>query len=159
MISFGLGEQDRMLHLVRLPPAVEQGRDAAGLEDRHVADDPRRAVAHRDADAVALADPARDQAVREPVRDAVEIGEGQPLVARDDRFVGRVQRAEGAEECRQGSAASSSTIARPRSSRPMTSRPPGPVTRASSSSNRRSSSLGISVSRSFAFARTRLMRR
>ena len=31
------------------------------LSDRHVADDPGRAVAHRDGDAVALGDAARDQ--------------------------------------------------------------------------------------------------
>ena len=48
------------------PPAVQQGRDPARLQDSHVADDPRRAVAHRDADPVALCDAPRDEAVRDP---------------------------------------------------------------------------------------------
>ena len=35
-----LDHVERMLHLVGLPPSVEQCRHAAGLGDRHVADDP-----------------------------------------------------------------------------------------------------------------------
>ena len=89
-----------MLHLMRFPPAVEQGRDRAGLEDRHVGDDPRRAVAHRDADAVALGDPARGEPVGDAFGNAVELGEGQPFIARDDRFGLGVQCAEGAQQFR-----------------------------------------------------------
>ena len=64
---------------------------APALSDRHVGDDPGRAVAHRDADAVALADPARGQPVGDAFGNAVELGEGQPLVARDHGFGLRVQ--------------------------------------------------------------------
>jgi hypothetical protein len=69
-----------------LPPAVEQGGDGAGLQRRHVADDPARAVAHGDADPVALGDAARGQRPGQLFRPAVEVGEGQPLVARDQRL-------------------------------------------------------------------------
>src|SRR4051794_890225 len=50
-------------------------------------------------------------------------------------------------------------IAQPRSSLSTSSAPPGPVTRASTSSKRRSRSLCIWKRRSFAFGRVRLMRR
>ena len=43
-----IGQGQRMLHLMRFPPAVEQGRDRAGFDDPHVGDDPRRAIAHRE---------------------------------------------------------------------------------------------------------------
>ena len=38
--QLGIGERERMLHFVRFPPAVDEGRDRPGLEDGHVADDP-----------------------------------------------------------------------------------------------------------------------
>ena len=56
---------ERVPHLLGLPPAVDQGRDRARLDRRHVGHDPGRAVAHRDRDAVALGDfqlPARIRA-------------------------------------------------------------------------------------------------
>ncbi len=100
----GLGKLERMLQLVGLPPAVEQCRDRPGLQRRHIADDPGRAVAHGDGHPVALGDPARDHAVREPVANLVELGEGQPLVAGDDRLHIGVERAESLEkqgQCRR----------------------------------------------------------
>ena len=84
----------------RFPPAVEQCRDRARLQDRHVGDDPRRAVAHRDADSVALGDPARGEPMSDAFGNAVELGEGQPFVARDHGFDFAVQRAECAEQVR-----------------------------------------------------------
>ena len=59
--QLGLGQRSSAVaHLVGLPPAVDQGGDPARLQHRHVGDDPGRAVAHRDGDAVALGDvPAR----------------------------------------------------------------------------------------------------
>ena len=90
MISAGSVSSQRMLQLVALPPAVEQGRDRARLDDRHVGDDPARAVAHGDADAVALGDPAtRPRPCASSSDNPVEVGEGQPLVARDQRFARR----------------------------------------------------------------------
>ena len=82
--QLGLGQIQRVAHLVGLPPAVDQGRDAAGLQHRHVSDDPGRAVAHGDGDAVALGDvPASGQHPRQLRRLLVELGEGQPLLAGD----------------------------------------------------------------------------
>ena len=94
-------EPDRMLHLMRFPPAVEQGRDAAELDDRHVGQHPGRAIAHGDADAVALAYASGDKPMREPVGNCVQLGKGEALVARDQRLIGRIQRTEGLEELRK----------------------------------------------------------
>ena len=92
-----------MPHLVRLPPAVDQGGDAARLQHRHVSDDPGRAVAHGDGDAVALGDvPAAGQNPRQPGRLLVQLGEGQPLFAGDDGLDLAVQQAEGVEQAGQG---------------------------------------------------------
>ena len=91
----------------------------------HVSDDPARAVAHGDADPVALADPARRQAQGDRVRPAIEVGEGQPLVAGDDRFAGpgRARKMPAADS---GTVAGKlATIARPWASCSMTSRPAG----------------------------------
>ena len=98
----GLGQAERMVELGGAPPAIEQGDDRAGLERGHVGDDPARAVAHRDADAVALGDAARDEQRGEPVRPGEEIGEAQPLVGRDDRLDGAVEGTESVEKGRQG---------------------------------------------------------
>ena len=66
--SLGSVSSQRVVELVRLPPAVDQGGDAARLQHRHIGEDPARAVAHGDGDAVALGDAeAADQGRREPV--------------------------------------------------------------------------------------------
>ncbi len=71
--QLGLGEAERVAHLVGLPPAVDQGRDPARLQHRHVGDDPGRAVAHRDGDSVALGDvPAAGQQPRQLRRPRVQ---------------------------------------------------------------------------------------
>ena len=97
-----VGQRDRMLGLLAFPPAVEQGCHAPGLEDRHIADDPRRAVAHHHSDAVAFGDPPRGEPVRQPLGNAVEVGEAQPFVAGDHRLRGAIERAEGTEKRWQG---------------------------------------------------------
>ena len=90
-----------MFHLGGFPPAVEQRRDPARLGDRHVRDDPCRAVAHRNGDAVALGNAARGEPLRQAVGDSVEIGERQPFVAGDEGLVRSVQCAEGFEKPRK----------------------------------------------------------
>jgi hypothetical protein len=67
--QFGLGEAEAVAHLLGLPPAVDQGGDAARLQHRHIGGDPGRAVAHRDRDPVALGDvPAAGEDAGEPGR-------------------------------------------------------------------------------------------
>ena len=81
-----LGQLERVAHLLGLPPAVDEGRDRAGLERRHVDHDPGRAIAHRDRHPVALLyAPAAHQDMGEAARLGVQLREGQPLVAGDDR--------------------------------------------------------------------------
>ena len=88
--------------------------------------------------------PASARASRSTMR--VELGEGQPLVAGDDRLDAGVERAEGVEQHRQGRREIGDD--RPALARPRRCwiRPPGPVTWASTASNFRSSSLGIPLS-------------
>src|SRR5690242_17816576 len=81
------GEEDRMLHFLAFPPAVEQCSDAPGLQGRHVGDDPGRAVAHRNCDTVALSDASTNETMRELVGNSIEVGEVQPLVTCNDSFV------------------------------------------------------------------------
>ena len=64
-------------------------------------DDPGRAVAHRDADAVALLDAGAGQRLGELLGVAMKIGEFQPLLARDQRLDLAVEGAEDVEEERQ----------------------------------------------------------
>src|SRR6185312_16256174 len=81
---------------------VQQSGDCACLQDRHVADHPRRAIAHHDSDALSLRDSPRREAMGEPFGNAVEISERQPLVSGDQRLGRGIQRAEAAEEGGQG---------------------------------------------------------
>ena len=97
-----LGQLQRMLQLFRLPPAVEQGRDRARLEHRHVGDDPGRAVAHGDADPVALADAARDQPGASAVRQSRRARRRSAARRRRRPPRRAVERAKGLEEQRQG---------------------------------------------------------
>ena len=139
-----LGQGQAVAHLVGLPPAVDQGRDPARLQDRHVGDDPGRAVAHRDRDPVALADP--EAAGQRP---------GQPVGGRRSarrRSAARRRRSTASVAPWSAQKASNMpgrvggrlvTIARPCSSRPIWIRPPAPITSASIASYLRSSSLGI----------------
>ena len=114
------------------PPAVEQGRDPARLQDRHVADDPGRAVAHGDADAVALARcRAPTSAVRERVR---KCGRDRRRSAARRRRPPPRSSAFSAQKVRKKLGQRGREVGDDRppcSSWPMTSRPPGPVTSAS----------------------------
>ncbi len=75
---------------------------AARLQRRHIGDDPGRAVAHRNGDAIALPDAeAADERLGGAGRCVVELGESQPLVGGDHGFARAVQRAEEIEHPRQ----------------------------------------------------------
>ena len=87
--QLGLGQLQRMLKFVRLPPAIEQRRDRAGLHRCHVGQDPRRAVAHRNADPVSLADPSRNQPSRQLIGQHVKFAEGQRRFVAQRRQQGR----------------------------------------------------------------------
>jgi hypothetical protein len=73
---------DRGLQLLRLPPAVEQGRDAACDQNAHVEHDPRRRVARRDPDPVAFRHPEpAGQRPRDSLRLREHLAVRQPRVA------------------------------------------------------------------------------
>src|SRR5690349_15403626 len=90
-----------MLHLQFFPPAVEQRRYPAGLDDAHVTDDPRWAVSHGDCDAVAFGNAPCNESVRHALGNAVELAELQPLLPRDNRLDIGVQSRKGPEQPRQ----------------------------------------------------------
>jgi hypothetical protein len=135
--------------LVGLPPSVDQGRDCARLQRGHVADDPARAIAHRDRHPVALNDAARDQRLGETRGVYVEIGEGQPLVARDHGFDLPVELAEDVEQHRQGRRQVGDDCASLAVLADLNLAIAGAVTAASTASNFLSSSLGMRPSAPF----------
>ena len=93
-----------------------------------------------------------------PFGNAVEVGEVQPLVARDDRFVLGVQCAKGAEKL--GSVAGKLVDDRAALLVFADDQPPaGADNLGQHLVERRSSSVGIACPLSFAFAAARLMRR
>ena len=134
--QLGLGQSRRVAHLVGLPPAVDQGRDPARLQHRHVGDDPGRAVAHRDRDPVALGDvPARRPApapAASPARSARRRSAARsPAITAS---IGAVERAEGVEQAGQGRRQVGDDRPPLRRPRPIWMRPPAPVTSASTAS-------------------------
>ena len=97
-----LGQGQAVPELVHLPPAIDQDGDPAGLEHRHVGDDPGRRVAHRDRHPVALGDSEiGDKRPGRAVGGRVELAEGQPLAVRDHRDRRGMERAKGVEHGRQ----------------------------------------------------------
>ena len=99
----------RGLQFLGLPPAVQQGRDAARHRDAHVEHDPRRRVAGRDADAVAGPHAISvDQRMRDARRGVMDLPVRQPLLPRDQegqvavlgtemREIGRQRRGRGGD--------------------------------------------------------------
>jgi hypothetical protein len=73
----------------------------ARAQHSHVRHDPRRAVAHRNADAVAGPDAVRaDQRPRGRIGAGVEVGKGQAFLARDDRHDRAVELTEQVQKTR-----------------------------------------------------------
>ena len=141
-----------MAQLVRLPPAVDQGRDPAGLQHRHVG---RRS---RPGSCASRSPPGRPW--RCPSRRPAPGPAGSHARSARRRSAARRRRPprrsrRAARRRRRtapaGSAAGWRRSRGPASSWPIWIRPPGPVTSASTASNLRSSSLGIPLSSPFRF--------
>ena len=77
-----------VLELGRLVGGIDVDEDGAGPRGGVLDDDPLEAVRRPDADAVALLDPAREQAARREVDELPELGVGgaEPLLGADERL-------------------------------------------------------------------------